>query len=105
MSTGTIIFGAIVGVAFMLMAIGTTVELTRCCDKHEYKNDEEIAEALYEASKFRQLEQYDKILLQRKTPAGQKLLAFSTIRNVLQLNIVQQAHKKALRNEQKSEHD
>lgn len=70
MSTGTIIFGMIVGVAFVLMAIGTTVELTRCCDKHEYKNDEEIAEALYEASKFRQLEQYDKILLQRKTPTG-----------------------------------
>lgn len=99
MSAGAVIFFAIVGVALILMGIGTCVELSSCCDKPDFKGDEEAAAALYEASKFRRLEQYDKILLQRKTPTGQKLLMFSQIRNVVQLNTPQQGWKRAVKNE------
>lgn len=86
MASGTVIFGVALAVAFALVICGTCVELSGCGDRQELKRNQE-AELLYEAAKFRRLTQYESVLLQRKTPGVQKLLAFSFLRNGVLLNI------------------
>lgn len=58
--------GAFLLVAFVLMMVGTCVEITSLGDKEEVRGKEDAA-ALFEAAKFRRLAQYDAILLQRKS--------------------------------------
>jgi len=62
MASGTVIFGAVLFVAWGLVAAGTFVELSGCGDRLELKGKEE-AELLYEAAKFRRLSQYESVLL------------------------------------------
>ena len=51
-----------VGVALMMVGVGTLIELTTIGDTDEMKRSQN-APALYEAAKFRRMEQYDSILL------------------------------------------
>lgn len=80
------------------MAIGTTVEMTRFGDLKSI-NSEEQAQALYEAGKFRRLKQYDSILLQRKNDRAQISLAFSFVRNGIQLGFLPRAQRTAIQRE------
>ena len=70
------------GAALIMAGSGLIIELTKIGDNPKVSTKED-AEALDEASKFRRLEQYDHILLQRKKPRFQKLLPFSFLRNIL----------------------
>lgn len=90
------------GLALMLVGVGTLVELTTIADTDEMKRNEN-KDALYEAAKFRRMEQYDSILLQRKTTMGQFLLCFSQLRNGILLNSQSSAYKDALRAEEKED--
>ena len=52
------IFVGIIGLAFLFVLIGTLVEVTKLTDLYEVRAEED-ANPLYEASKFRRIEQYD----------------------------------------------
>jgi hypothetical protein len=56
------LFGVIVGFAIFFCIVGTCTELSRFGDKVEYRRDID-KDVLFEASKFRRMEQYDSILL------------------------------------------
>ena len=62
MASGTIVFGAVLLLAWGLVCAGTFVELTGCGDKPELKGKDESG-LLYEAAKFRRLSQYESVLL------------------------------------------
>jgi hypothetical protein len=88
-------------VAFGMLVIGCCIENTKYGDDKQISNDYN-EEALLEAAKFRRLEQYDHILLQRKTEVAQKTLAFSFLRNGVHLNIPQRAFRTSKINEDKN---
>ena len=54
MKSGTAIMGVFFAIAFVLMMIGTCVEITSLGDKEEVKGKDDAA-ALFEAAKFRRL--------------------------------------------------
>jgi len=83
-------FGGILFGAGALMLIGTVVEMSTYGDKEDL-NGKENSQALYEASKFRRLKQYEAVLLQRKTERAQNFLAFSIVRNGIQLGFFPRA--------------
>jgi len=61
-STGVIVFGACLWVAYGFVGLGTIVELTKIGDKTELK-EKEKAEILHEASKYRRISQYNSVML------------------------------------------
>jgi len=73
-------------IGWAVVGVATLIELTGCGDRPELRDDVN-AELLYEAAKFRRLAQYESVLLQRKTPLFQWLLAFSCLRNGVLLNL------------------
>jgi hypothetical protein len=91
-----------IAVALGLVAVGTLVELSTIGDIEEMKRTD-TKDALYEAAKFRRMEQYDSILLQRKSTLSQFLLCFSQLRNALQLNSQSRGYKNAIKNEEKED--
>jgi chorismate mutase len=62
---------------------------------------EEDVDALYEASKFRRLEQFDSVLVQRKSNCGRRLLLFSCMRNIVKMNVNPPTLRMAIENEMK----
>ena len=59
---GVVILALILLVAFCLLLVGTCTECFRYGDREEVSSEED-RDALYEASKFRRIEQYDSVLL------------------------------------------
>ena len=94
------IFVGIIGLAFLFVLIGTLVEVTKLTDLYEVRAEED-ANPLYEASKFRRLEQYDSVLVQRKNDCGRRLLAFSFLRNIIRMNVKSSSLRTAIENEKK----
>mmetsp|Transcript_22992 Transcript_22992/g.35519 ORF Transcript_22992/g.35519 Transcript_22992/m.35519 type:complete len:290 (+) Transcript_22992:557-1426(+) len=86
MPVGALIFGGIFLVAILCLVIGCCVEQTKCGDDRRMVPSDDVS-ALVEAAKYRRLEQYDAILLQRKKPFFQRLLAFSWLRNAIYMNM------------------
>ena len=62
MSSGFMIFLAIILNASLLAFVGTCVSITKYQDRYEVKGEED-ADALHEASKFRRLEQFDAVMV------------------------------------------
>lgn len=81
---------------------GTCTELTRYGDKVEIRRDID-RDVLYEAAKFRRIEQYDSIMLQRKNFFAQRLLTFSIIRNSIQMNVPSRTLRESVADEAKDE--
>ena len=61
-STGAILFGIILALAFLFAGIGTIVEMSSVGDNRDITGMDDKP-ALHEASKFRRLIQYDSVLL------------------------------------------
>jgi hypothetical protein len=80
--------------------IGICVEQSSCGDKDDLKDQNEF---LYEASKFRRLNQYESVLLQRKKPLYQKILAFSFLRTVVNLNMYPRGLRDGIREEEEDQ--
>ena len=89
-------------IALGLMVIGCIFENSKCGDDKKISNAQN-EEALLEAAKFRRLEQYDHILLQRKTRKARYMLPFACLRNGVHLNIQGRALRNAMRAEEKIE--
>ena len=105
MTPGSRVTFALLSIAFVFAAIGVCVDTTTLGDREEYR-DGSNAEALFHASKYRFLEQYDSILLQRKSERAQWLLPFSFVRNVNQLAALPRSLRTTIEyeNEDKSLH-
>ena len=55
-------FGVMMMITCGLVGVGTIIELSSIGNRDEYKT-EDMLQPLYEASKFRRLQQYDSVLL------------------------------------------
>jgi hypothetical protein len=104
MQNGTKAFGCIIATAFLMVATGTLIEMTTIGDIDEMKRSKN-KDALYEASKFRRVEQYDSVLLQRKGTLSQTMLCFSQLRNGILLSTQYRAYKNAIKDEDSTQED
>lgn len=99
-STGIVVLAGIMGLALIAVMVGSCIEASTFGDKEEVSNAVD-ADALHQAAQFRRLEQYDAVLLQRKSDRARTALPFSMLRNGVHLNLPQRSLRTAIENEKK----
>jgi len=99
-STGIVLLAGIMGLALIAVMVGSCIEASTFGDREEVSNAVD-ADALHQAAQFRRLEQYDAVLLQRKSDRARTMLPFSMLRNGVHLNLPQRSLRTAIQNEKK----
>jgi len=99
-STGIVVLAGIMGLVLIAVMVGSCIEASTFGDREEVSNAVD-ADALHQAAQFRRLEQYDAVLLQRKSDRARAALPFSMLRNGVHLNLPQRSLRTATQNEKK----
>ena len=94
------VLAGIMGLALIAVMVGSCIEASTFGDREEVSNAVD-ADALHQAAQFRRLEQYDAVLLQRKSDRARTMLPFSMLRNGVHLNLPQRSLRTAIQNEKK----